>query len=388
MAVGTDPEIVPVLRRLALERGMRWGACERPALAQVRRSLAGGDERPDLVFVLDAAALDHIECLRKDSQEVILVLDPDRRVDREASRHADIAVLCRPLDPRFVARLLDEVVEERRRALGCLDPAADPLAQMERFGGMEGGSANMRRLFAHMQRMAASTASVLIYGERGTGKARAALALHQASRCASSAFVVVDGRDDLSFQEGPAVTDPLSRRSLLPERIEAARGGTLFINHVNDLSPHVQIPLLRTLEGPPFSRSPGPEAVRVIAAVDRDPLAAIRAGRLRQDLYDRLAQFVLRIPPLRERGHDVVDLARLFLRDRNEQCGSDKILSREAIGALCRHPWPGNVGELKNVIEHAHARAGPVIGVEDLPSAVGGGYAFPDREAGKFRDIV
>jgi DNA-binding NtrC family response regulator len=388
MTLGGDPEIVPLLRRLALERGMRWAACEDPAIPLGVKGAEAAHRRPDLVFVLDDAALQQLPCLRKDPQEVVLVLDPDRRIDYEAVRHGDIAVLCRPLDPRFVARLLDEVVEESHRAAVDLNPGSDPPLQLQRFGGLESASATMRRLFDHMQRMANSTASVLIYGERGTGKARAALALHQASRCAANAFVTIDGRDGLSFQAEPGAAGLLSRSSRLPEQIEAARGGTLFINHVNDISPHVQIPLLRALEGPPFSRSPGFTAVRLVAAVDRDPLAAIRAGRLRQDLYDRLAQFVLRMPPLRERGHDVVDLARLLLRERNEQCGSNKVLSREAVAAMCRHPWPGNVGELKNVIEHAHARAGPVIGVEDLPSAVGGGDAFPDREAGQFRDIV
>jgi two-component system, NtrC family, response regulator AtoC len=385
MAIGADPEFVRLLRRLALERGMRWAACRTIPPGGGRPA---GKRCPDLVFVLDDAALAQLPALRKDAREVVLVLDPDRPIDRESIQHVDIAVLCRPLDPRFVARLLDEVVEESRRQVVRRDPASEPTRQLQRFGGLEGASATMRRLFAHMQRMAGSSASVLIYGERGTGKARAALALHQASRCAASTFVAIDGRDGLSLQDESAAACPPSRSSLLPERIEAARGGTLFINHVNDLAPHLQIPLLRALNGPPFSRSPGPAAVRLVAALDRDPLSAIRAGRLRQDLYLRLAQFVLRMPPLRERGRDVVDLAHLLLRERNEQCGTDKALSQEAVEAMCRHPWPGNVGELKNVIEHAHARAGQVIGGEDLPSAVGRSDTFPDREAGEFRDIV
>jgi two-component system, NtrC family, response regulator HydG len=391
MAVGVDPDTARMLQGLAHERGFRWRACSSAASLRAAEALAARHARPDLVFLLDADAARSADILRKVAQEIILVVDPDQ-LRRPRESHPEVDLLCRPLDRRFVGRLLDDVAAEFQRTLGYSHGAGAP--PLDQFGGLEGSAAVMRQLFQHMRRMARSGGSVLIYGERGTGKARAAEALHRAGRGAAGPFVVVDARDGSPIPTGPWAggrnSDP--QGSFWAERFERARGGTLFVDHLGELPLQAQIPLLQALENPSVTRSGGSPVglrpVRVIAAVDRDPLVAIRGGRLRQDLYDRLGRFVVRVPPLRERQHDVVDLAWQFLSELNDRFGTAKVLSREATELMKRHAWPGNVGELKNVIEHAHASAGEVIGPESLPSAVSGGDALADREAGELGDIV
>jgi two-component system, NtrC family, response regulator AtoC len=388
VVVGQDPDTARMLQSLTQERGFRWRAFADGEGA--KQGIAGRDA---VVFLLDPQALSHRDALRPLADDLIAVLDPDQMPGVCAElAFAGLDLLCRPLDPRFIARLLDDVGAEFYRGLECTDPrrGGPPL---EQFGGLQGGSPIMRQVFQHLRRMAANDASVLIYGERGSGKARAARVLHDAGRRADGPFLMVDARaaePDRRMQALTTVTtDPTG--GFWPECLERARGGTLFVNHVGDLSLQAQIPLLRALETPALTRTavsrPSPPA-RLITAVDRDPLAAIRCGRLRQDLYDRLAHFVLRMPPLRERNHDLLGMARLFLEDLNRQSGTAKGLSREAMEVMSRHSWPGNLAELKNVLDHAHAVGGDVIVPADLPSAVSGGNAFANREPGQFRDIV
>jgi DNA-binding NtrC family response regulator len=389
MAVGADPETCGLLRGLAGELGCRFRSFA--SFADVSREASFTPQsQPELLFLLDVDAAAGLERLQAAAREVIVVVDPDQLPPPGTPRPADL--LCRPLDPRFVRQLLQDLAAEFQRRSDYADDLHVP--PMERFGGLQGSAPVMRQLFMHMRRIARSGASVLVYGERGTGKTLAARALHQASRCAAGPFVVVDGRDvdhqENSPRAGTRTSD--SRANFWAERFEAARGGTLFVNHLNELPLQAQIPLLRALENPAIlgggGHPGGWRPVRVIAAVDRDPLAAIRGGKLRQDLYDRLADFVLRLPPLRERRNDLAGLARLFLRELNARSGTAKVLTREASEAMSRHAWPGNVSELKNVMEHAHAIAGEAIGVGALPSAVCGGDAFANCEAGQLGDIV
>jgi DNA-binding NtrC family response regulator len=384
-----------MLRNLAHERSFRWRACSSATGILAAETLYARHARPDLVFLLDSEAIGSLETLRRVAQEIVLVVDADQLAGLSGSNaphplEADL--LCRPLDRRFVGRLLDDVAAEFQRALGYVQGAGAP--PLERFGGLEGSSAVMRQLFQHMRRMARGGGSVLIYGERGTGKARAAEALHDAGRGASGPFVVVDARDCNAVAAEPRTggQSPAATGNFWSERFEQARGGTLFVDHLNELPLQAQIPLLRALENPSITRGGGHPVgwrpVRVIAAIDRDPLTAIRGGRLRQDLYDRLGSFVLRLPPLRERRHDLVDLARLFTHELNERSGTNKVLAWEAVEVMMRHDWPGNLAELKNVVEHAHAIASEVIGPGELPSAVGGRDAFADGEAGELGDVV
>ena len=408
MTVGVDPDASQTLHTLAIRRGFRLRACTSACAWRAAQGLAARGARPELLFLLDADAASGLERLRPLAQEVIVVVNAEQlRARCRELAAAEVTVLCRPLNGSFLDRMLCDAAAEFRRGRRYLAPANRGTPPLARFGSLHGSATVMRELFTRIGRMARSDGSVLIYGERGTGKARVARSLHDEGRHASGPFVVVDGRRLL---EGAGCSDP--REEFWPRTLQRARGGTLFINHLCAIAPQAQIPLLRALETATVTRAgaqrAGLQPLRLIAAVDREPLAAMDAGNLRRDVYERLAQFVLRLPPLRERRHDVVGLARLFLDELNQQYGTAKRLSPEAEQVMSSHAWPVNVRELRNVVEYAHggrrdgacAHAGcsaekcahgvgpDVIGPGNLPLAVGGGDPFADGEAGQLRDVV
>jgi DNA-binding NtrC family response regulator len=152
---------------------------------------------------------------------------------------------------------------------------------------------------------------------------------------------------------------------------ERADGGTLFLDEITEMPQEVQVKLLRVLETGKFRRVGGEvdqaSTVRILAATNRSPEQAVASGKLREDLYFRVARFVLRMPPLRERGQDIVGLARNFLTELNEQNGTGCTLSAAAENALVEHAWPGNVRELRSAIEQAYLVADKMIDAPDLP---------------------
>jgi DNA-binding NtrC family response regulator len=142
---------------------------------------------------------------------------------------------------------------------------------------------------------------------------------------------------------------------------EQANGGTLFLDEVTEMPPHLQVHLLRALENRSIRRVGGsediPVDVRIIAATNRDPARAVRQGVLREDVFYRLAEFPITVPPLRSRPEDIELLAQRFLTRLNLRYGTDKRLSDDALEQLRRHPWPGNVRELRNVVQRAFIMA-------------------------------
>ncbi|APR87462.1 Response regulator of zinc sigma-54-dependent two-component system [Minicystis rosea] len=234
-----------------------------------------------------------------------------------------------------------------------------PLWSEPRFGALVGGSAVMRELFAQIARAAASDATVLLQGETGTGKELVAEALHGASPRAGGPFVVVDCaaltesllEAELFGHARGAFTGAASARL---GAVEAANGGTVFIDEVGELSPTLQPKLLRVMESRTVRRL-GETAyrkvdVRFVAATHRDLPAMVAQGAFREDLYFRLAVLPLRIPPLRERLDDLP-----LLMAKLAPGGALGALSLEAKRELQRRPWLGNVRELRNFVERALA---------------------------------
>ena len=146
---------------------------------------------------------------------------------------------------------------------------------------------------------------------------------------------------------------------------ERASGGTLFLDEVIEMPIELQVKLLRVLETGSFMRIGSNQElttdVRIIAATNRDPIAAIEEGRLRLDLYHRLNVFPIKIPPLRERGEDIAMLAHYFLDEFNHASKASKVLTQQTLRALCDYPWPGNVRELRNFIQRAYILSDQVI---------------------------
>ena len=213
----------------------------------------------------------------------------------------------------------------------------------------------MHKFMGLVDRVAGHTETVLITGETGTGKELIARTIHESSHrrgrpwvdinCAALPENLVES-ELFGYEKGAFSGADASK----PGLFELADKGTLFLDEIGDLQLQTQVKLLRVLDGQPFYRLGGHRKIRVdvriVAATNQDLEAAVKDGRFRQDLFHRLGQFQLRVPPLRERPEDIVALAEYFLRLK----ASSKNFSAQAISALLSHAWPGNIRELRNLV--------------------------------------
>ncbi len=224
-------------------------------------------------------------------------------------------------------------------------------------------SSAMRRVISSIEQVAASDMSVLLVGETGVGKEVCAELVHRQSPRAANTFLRLNCsalpetliESELFGYEKGAFTGATTAR---PGLIESANGGTVFLDEIAELPPAVQVKLLRVLDRRGVLRLGGRNEknvdVRFVAATHKALDGEIAAGRFRQDLYYRLAGMAIRIPPLRERRDEIVPLAEGFLSAAaRRQSRAGVALSTDAIAALVRHPWPGNIRELRNAIERA-----------------------------------
>jgi Nif-specific regulatory protein len=237
------------------------------------------------------------------------------------------------------------------------------LQQKYDFRNIVGTSKEMRDVYEQIAQVAPSGATVLIRGESGTGKELVAHAIHYNSPRSSKPFVKVNCaalpesliESELFGHEKGAFTGAVARKR---GRFELAEGGTLFLDEIGDLSPAMQVKLLRALQEREFERVGGTETikvnVRLITATNVDLEQAVSDGRFRSDLYYRLNVFSIYLPPLRERRTDILLLADHFLEKYGSQNGKRiKRISTPAIDMLMSYHWPGNVRELENVVERA-----------------------------------
>ncbi|MGH1347507.1 MAG: sigma-54-dependent transcriptional regulator [Nannocystales bacterium] len=260
------------------------------------------------------------------------------------------------------------------------------LADLERqarddgFAGIAGRSPKMRRLFGQMSKLALSDISLLIHGERGTGKELIARALHDASARATGPYVAFNcawvpesrgGAELFGQQKEPLV----AATETLLERFEQANGGTLFLDGVAELSSSLQTKLLHALHRRRLDGvGPVHPDFRIIVSTHRDLRAMVARGEFREDLYARLAGFELEVPPLRERVGDVGLLAQHVLR---REVGSDGVLPRfddASLSMLRNHRWPGNVRELREVVRYAASSSEDgCVRPHHLPESLHGG---------------
>lgn len=246
---------------------------------------------------------------------------------------------------------------------------------LDQFGLLVGSSDMMFELYRAIRKVAVTKANVLIIGESGVGKELVASTVHLASprlnhpfvaiNCGSLSPELVDS--ELFGHEKGAFTGAHKAHQ---GAFEQAEGGTLFLDEITEMPLEQQVKLLRILESGEY-RPVGATAtkqanVRIIAATNRDPLQAVSNGLLREDLYFRLAQFPLRVPPLRERADDIIGLAQHFIAYRNTQEKLSKYITADTLALLTRHHWPGNVRELKHTIERAFILADNKITPEHL----------------------
>jgi len=269
--------------------------------------------------------------------------------------------LCKPIEMEELKFLLSRCiyVAELEKEFRQLQQSVRPAA----FEDMLGGSPQMQAVFAYIRKVAKTTAPVLLLGESGSGKEMAALAIHRRSARKEGPFVAINCNaipenlleSELFGHEKGAFTGAHTHRKGL---IESAAGGSLFLDEIGELPPALQVKLLRFLQEQRFQRVGGRQEIqietRVIAATNLDLKQAVADGKFREDLYFRLAVVVIKLPPLRERGDDVIVLAREFLHKYAAQNGKPSLtFTPEALRAANRHPWPGNVRELQNRVKRA-----------------------------------
>jgi two-component system, NtrC family, response regulator HydG len=300
----------------------------------------------------------------------------------EAMKLGAFDFLQKPFAPEVVRLKVERALEvsaaRRERARLAAENEYLRAGDARGFGELVGATDEMRRVFATVERVAPTDASVAIFGESGTGKELVARAIHARSKRAERPFIKVNCgalvdtllESELFGHEKGAFTGAVKRRL---GRFELADTGTLFLDEVGDVSPALQVKLLRVLQEKEFERvggeAPVKVDVRVISATNQDLQKAVAEGRFREDLYYRLQVVPIVVPSLRERKGDLPSLIAHFIgklgpRTNREVTGIDDA----ALARLLAYHWPGNVRELENVVEQSLVFAeGPLITPAALP---------------------
>lgn len=320
-----------------------------------RTGARAGLDRKDISFICVPIKIGH---------ETIGALSVDRLFSDNIHLDEDLRLLT--IIAAMIAqavRLRQEAMEERQRLLEENRRLEMSLKERFRPANIIGNSSAMQEVYDLIAQVAQSESTVLIRGESGVGKELVAQAIHYNSRRASKPFVKVNCaalpetiiESELFGHEKGAFTGAISQRK---GRFELADGGTIFLDEIGDLSPLMQIRLLRVLQEREFERVGGTKTirvdVRVISATNRNLEEMMSRWQFRQDLYYRLNVFPIHIPPLRERRADILDLANYFVEKYSKlNAKTIKRISTEAVNLLVGYHWPGNVRELENCIERA-----------------------------------
>jgi len=395
-----------LLRAMALaESGSHRATLEGQALgliadivpAEGGAILLGRDEEELAGAAREHAGVPDLEALAGRVLREGVVVEPARRMVALALYvHGAVAgVLATWFPAEEALRLADH--RETLSAIGTLAAAAlETVREMarlesqnallrERLGtaqtGIVGQSGAIGKLLQMIARVAPQDTSVLVLGESGTGKELVARALHEQSPRAALPFVAINCaaitetllESEMFGHEKGAFTGAVAQKK---GKLEAAEGGTVFLDEIGELAPQLQAKLLRVLQQREFERVGGTRSiklnVRLVAATNRDLAAEARRGTFREDLYHRLNVVALRVPPLRERAEDIPALARYFLERACARCRRRVgDIAPEAERYLVSYAWPGNVRELENAIERAVVLGeSDVLLPEDLPETV------------------
>jgi two-component system, NtrC family, nitrogen regulation response regulator GlnG len=341
------------------------------------------EDRPDVVVLdlqlPDGSGLELFERIQKDDpRRPVIFLTAHGTADTaiEAMKRGAFDYIGKPFELEEMSGLLNRALETARlRSQPALAPVEPPVDRIV------GKSPLVREISKQIGRVAPLDVSVLILGESGTGKELVARAIHQHSGRADRAFLAINCaaipeglvESELFGHEPGAFTGASQRRI---GRLEQADGGTLFLDEIGDMPLPVQAKILRFLQNQTFERIGGRKPVtthvRVLAATNHDLDQLIADGRFRADLYYRLKEVTLWIPPLRDRTEDIDELARHFLIQFARKAGRDiGEFAPEVMAALRDHAWPGNVRELRAVVNDMAVRtSGRVVGPDALPSQI------------------
>jgi two-component system response regulator AtoC len=319
----------------------------------------------------DGNGLTLLEALDESPDSEVVIITGHGSIDSavEAMRGGVIDYLTKPVDLKRLQRIVGKLRQtmELRQEVRSL---RQELRELGRFGPMIGSSPAMQQVYDLISRVAPTSTTVMVTGETGTGKELVAQTIHQLSRRAAGPFLPINCgavapsliESELFGHERGSFTGADRLRKGIFER---AAGGTLFLDEITEMPLESQVKLLRVLETNTVSRLGGDEViavdVRVVAASNRDIRSAVKEGKLREDLQYRLNVFPIQLPPLRERGDDIELIAHYQLDRLNNESDQHKQLTPGASRRLRSRSWPGNIRELKNVIERAFIVAGEEI---------------------------
>lgn len=344
----------------------QWKGCEVHTACTLRDALATVERQPPPDLILldlslpDGSGLDVLDRLGpKDCGEVVVLTgqpDVDSAVRAMRLRVDDYVV--KPMRGGYFDTLLERAMLRARSRPGSPSRPAE-------CGQLCGNSLAMRRMFKLIERVAPLDNTVLIHGESGTGKELVARAIHARSGRQGNFVAVNCGAmtaeliaSQLFGHERGSFTGAVREHA---GYFEQAHDGTLFLDEFTEMPMAMQTYLLRTLETRQVTRLGGRDEhaldVRVLAACNRDPVEAMRERVLREDLYYRLADFPIEVPPLRARGDDVLLLAERFLQALNREHATRHAFSPAALDALLAYPWPGNVRQLQHAVRRAYVMA-------------------------------
>lgn len=368
LIVDDDPNTREALAALSTQEGFTTAVAG--SVAEARIQLVR--QRPDVVLMdlrlPDGSGIDLFEDLEDRSSIETILITGHASVESavEALRLGASDYLTKPVNLPRLKAVLSRVPRsgELRAEIGHL---RDELRRMGRFGRLVGRSPAMQDVYDKIARVAPTEATVVVTGESGTGKEIVARTIHELSRRRKEAFLAINcgaisptliENEMFGHERGSYTGADRQHKGYF----EQANGGTLFLDEITEMPLELQVRLLRVLETGTLMRVGTSRTVetdvRIIAATNRDPRDAVRAGKLREDLYHRLNVFPIDMPPLRERGEDIELIAEHFLEEMNEACGTRKKFAPGAIHRMRQHPWPGNVRELKNYIHRVFIMAG------------------------------
>ncbi|MBX3129258.1 MAG: sigma-54-dependent Fis family transcriptional regulator [Polyangiaceae bacterium] len=360
LIVDDEPSILTTLKKALSLEGYEVDVAGGVGVAQERFAKKSYDVALLDVALPDGNGIELLEQLRAAGEELQVIMMSGHATVDVAVRATRLGALDFLEKPISTDRLL-VVLENTLRLIRAEHAAEELRREAGHFEELIGGGRAMRELSDQILRAARAAASVLLTGERGTGKELVARAIHRASprakgpleklNCAAVPSDLIES--ELFGHEAGAFTGATRQRR---GKFERAHGGTLFLDEVGDMPLGMQAKLLRVLQEQEVERVGGSETlkvdVRVVAATNKDLVAACQSGEFRADLFDRLNVLPLELPPLRARREDIPTLAHHFLElaaKSNARPGVS--LSDDAVEALCRHSFPGNVRELRNLIE-------------------------------------
>jgi two-component system, NtrC family, response regulator AtoC len=371
LIVDDDPDVVDWLQEVARMEGFTVARAH--SIRDARIEL--GRQRPDVLLtdlrLPDGEGIELVRELEKPEATEVIIVTGHATVDSAvaALRAGASDYLVKPADLDRVQAVLRHAKKTSalQHEIGEL---REELRKLGRFGRILGSSPRMQVLYDQLSRVAPTSATVMLIGESGTGKELAAATVHELSRRREAAFLPLNCgavapqliESELFGHERGSFTGADRQHKGFFER---ANGGTIFLDEITEMPMELQVKLLRVLETGTVMRVGGTQTiaseVRVICATNREPEKAVSDGKLREDLYHRLNVFPIRLPPLRDRGTDIEQLAQFFLDDLNKNEGTNKTFSRDALVRLYQHPWPGNVRELKNYVQRTYIMADDII---------------------------